>query len=378
MGSLCSWRIQRKGAHLGGQKAKRSSSFSPKTFSSGACSPTISVAMFLAISSVISLLAFYYLLPVHQVLVTPGLPQLTVWDGSQSDQQSHTEHAVSWSTWLPPCGSGTGNLGTGCAKCDQPACFGSHPETPGLVQRGLLRAAWAQGLDAIQGREHEVSLGFPSSRWQQFPRLSGMVGHHWKGPTDFFFAIFRGLYIKDLICFTVLAWFYGSMRMKMHKSRRKQHLWTELDLPAVTRICFTSTDFSPFSYPHHFVNTKYAVWEKDQSFAWKTAKDFAADITVVQKLAQHSPHLQDAIRRARPLEEAPSDEEALATHHCPIPLGQKPNSTGKESFYFGSSFKWHCESHRVKGSFMLTLQGTNQKLLHDVFYNTKVQKSTMG
>lgn len=53
-----------KVTHLAGQKAKRSSSFSLKTFSSWACSAIISVATLLAISfSVIPLLVFCYLLP---------------------------------------------------------------------------------------------------------------------------------------------------------------------------------------------------------------------------------------------------------------------------------------------------------------------------
>lgn len=168
--------------------------------------------------------------------------------------------------------------------------------------------------------------------------------------------------------------------MKMHNSRRKQHLWTEMDLPAVTRICFSSTHFSPFSHPHHCPNTKYAVWEKDYQVFLRKHMAQCNILLQALLLSKSWPGIyliyKTQSKRARPLEEAPSDQEALVTHHCPIPLRQKSNSTGKESFYSDSSFKWHCESQRVKGSFILTLQGTNHKLLHNVFYTTKGQKST--
>lgn len=133
-------------------------------------------------------------------------------------------------------------------------CRGDGKEQPGHREQGQFKRGNTNCL-----------LGF---RAPADSNSHGLVA--WLATTErdqqwffFLFALFRGLYIKCLICSTVLAGFQGSMRMQMHKSRRKQHLWTELDLPAAIRICFSSTDFSPFSHPHHFVNTKYTIWEKD-------------------------------------------------------------------------------------------------------------------
>lgn len=139
---------------------------------------------------------------VHQVLVSRFASADSTWCIPVWPSGLHTKCTVPWSTWFPHCSWGTGNLGTGCAKCAQPACSGSQPETPGLVQRGWQRAAWAQGPGAIQDREHKVSLGIPGSSWWQYLWHSGMVGLHWKEPADSFFLL---CYLEVFISKTWLA-----------------------------------------------------------------------------------------------------------------------------------------------------------------------------
>lgn len=177
----------------------------------------------------------------------------------------------------------------------------------------------------------------------------------------------------------------------MHEARRKQRLWTQgwiyLQLP---RAASAAQAFSPF--PTHITlstpnrhslkkgllvlfgkhPTQHKLCCRQASPLYKKQHECLASCLGIHFICEIQSKGPNLLRRLR----VPRKQWS----HIAAPYRSERSWIPQERSVFPSvsSFTWHCQSQRAKGSFTLTWQGTNHKPLDDVSTIPRARRTVCG